>query len=106
MSRYLNDPETGKPRLLSEQCATCVGRPSNVAGLRPGRLAELVRGNRGGLGLICHETIDYDEGEPPSFGGTQAFCRWFHDRIGSNYQRICQRLGGFTEVPPPRRPAS
>lgn len=103
MSRFLNDPETGKPRLLTEQCATCIGRPGNITGLRPGRRKEVINGNRDGLGLICHETLDYDPetGQP---GRQLAFCRWFFDHVTSNYQRICMRLGGFTEVPPPPDP--
>lgn len=99
------DPKTGKPRLLSEQCWTCVGRPHNEADLRPGRLRELIQSNTGpeAYGLVCHETLDYDDdGEP--CGDRQAFCHWFYEQFGqqANYIRICERLGGFTEVDPPR----
>ena len=100
VGQYVIDPETKKPRMLTEQCATCVGRGGNVAGLRPGRLQELVSGNRDGLGLICHETLISRDGETPP----EAFCRWYYETYGSNYQRICERLGGFTEVPPPPDP--
>lgn len=103
-SRHLNDPATGKPRLLTGQCATCIGRPGNITGLRPGRRREVINGNRDGLGLICHETIAYNSEGDGEHGGEQAFCRWFFDHVTSNYQRICMRLGGFTEVPPPPDP--
>lgn len=99
------DKETGKPRMLREQCATCVGRPGNLMRLKEGRLKELVRRNSGphSLGLVCHETIDYEQGEAPDYGGDQAFCRWFYETYGSNFQRVSERLGGFAEVPPPRQ---
>ena len=106
------DQETGKPRLLSEQCITCVGLPGNVAGLRPGRLKQLISENSGpdGQGLICHSTIKYvyndeDPEEAPRIEGENAFCRWYYDnyREQTNFMRICERLGGFTEVPPPSK---
>ena len=102
VGQYIIDPETKKPRMLSEQCATCIGRPGNVTDLRPGRRQEVVRENRDGLGLVCHETLGFKDGKPP----LEAFCRWFYENVGSNYQRICERLGGFTEVPPPPRSES
>jgi hypothetical protein len=101
------DSQTGRPRLLSVQCGTCVGRPGNLMHLRPGRLAQLIRDNCGpeALGLVCHETLSY--GPHPDFG--PAFCRWFFDRFGlqANGIRCLMRLGvldgsgGFTEVDPP-----
>lgn len=99
----LIDPGTGKIRLNSRQCATCVGNPEAGVTLRPGRMRELIRENTGDgrMGLICHATIDYDQGEAP--GGEQALCRWFYERFGHlvNGIRVMQRLGGFTETDPP-----
>jgi hypothetical protein len=96
------DHAAGKPRVLSEQCATCVGRPGNIADLRAGRLRELVRENTGDgkMGLVCHSTIDYSQ---PDGGDRQAICRWFYDTFGhlANGIRVMQRIGGFLEVPPP-----
>jgi len=96
------DKVTHKPRLLSEQCSTCVGRPGNLMHLRPGRLRKLINDNiqQGAQGLVCHQTLSY--GGHPEFG--DAFCRWFYDTYGhlSNYLRIVERLGGFTEVAPPK----
>ncbi len=98
----LLDHATGKPRLLSEQCSTCVGRPGNLMHLRPGRLKDLIQNNIAGssMGLICHQTLGY--GDSPSYG--EALCRWFYDTYGPqcNGVRVMLRLcGDFTEVPPP-----
>lgn len=91
-----------KPRVLSEQCATCIGRPGNVNDLRPGRVKGMVseaiqHGNRG---ITCHETLSY--GHHPEVG--EAMCRWFYEKFGhlNNYVRIMERLGGFEEVRLPR----
>jgi hypothetical protein len=104
------DPVTHKPRRLKAQCATCIGRPGNVAGLRPGRLKQLVRDNTGDgkMGLPCHETISYPGQEAPI---RPAICCWFYENYGhlANGIRIMERLGGFTEVDPPpdpRRPGA
>lgn len=90
-----------RPRLLSEQCATCIYRPGNLTHLRPGRLKEITESSlgEGTRGLTCHDTLPY--GDHPSYG--EAMCRGFYDKFGylNNYVRIIERLGGFTEVPPP-----
>ena len=97
----LLDRETGLPRLMSEQCSTCVGRPGNLMHLREGALKDLIRANTGpdALGLVCHQTLPY--GDYPEFGA--ALCRWFFDAYGplANGIRVFSRLGGFTEVDPP-----
>jgi hypothetical protein len=102
----LLDPVTGKLRLLSEQCSTCVGRPGNLMDLCSGRLKYLVDKNvqSDGMGLVCHQTLGYGAGTGPGY----ALCRWFHDAFGDqcNGIRVMQRLGGFTEVPPPGKEAS
>lgn len=95
-------PETHKPCLLSRECDTCVFRPGNKAGLRPGRLGDLIRQNTGAnaTGLICHSTIAYDSDHPDL---QPALCRGFYDKFGhlANYIRISERIGGFTEIDPP-----
>jgi hypothetical protein len=97
------DPVTRRPRVLSEQCATCIFRPGNPMHLNPGRVREMVAGalEQGSQGIICHSTLSY--GEHPGFGG--ALCRGFYDRYGSqsNFIRVIGRLGGFTEVDLPGR---
>jgi hypothetical protein len=42
MSVDVSDPATGRARLLSAKCSTCVFRPGNLMLLEPGRLAALV----------------------------------------------------------------
>lgn len=99
------DPETSKPRLLSEQCSTCVGRPGNLMYLRKGVLKDLIEKNTGpqALGLICHQTLEY--GHHPDFG--RALCRWFYDHYGhlANGIRLFERIGGFAEVDLPEEDA-
>jgi hypothetical protein len=90
----------GKPRLLSEQCETCIFRPGNPMHLKEGRLMKMVQdGISGGQGIICHDTLSY--GRFPDYGG--ALCRGFYDSFGhlNNFVRIMDRLGGFEEVPCP-----
>jgi len=100
MQESLIDPATGKPRLLAEMCSTCVFRPGNLMRLRPGRLKDLIRQNTGpeAQGLHCHQTT---YGQNPETG--LALCRGFYDRFGqlANFIRVCERIGGFTEVVPP-----
>jgi len=94
------DPATGKPRLLTGRCTTCVFRPSNLMNLPPGRLAELVAHNRdAGAGLTCHQTLSYS-----GTGAARAFCRGFYDAYpDTRIFQISERLmGGFTPVAPPK----
>jgi hypothetical protein len=94
-------PGGGKPRVLAAQCATCIGKPGNVMHLRPGRLRSMVAEalQQGCQGIICHATLPY--GDHQDFG--PALCRWFYDTFGarSNFVRVIERIGGFTEVDPP-----
>jgi hypothetical protein len=95
----------GRPRVLSEQCSTCVFRPGNLMSLRPGRLKDLIQTNvAAGTALICHQTLEY--GAHPDFG--EAVCRGFYDSVGerTNIIRIVNRLGGYEEVAPPSEEAS
>jgi hypothetical protein len=96
-SCYVN----GMPRVLTEQCSTCIGRPGNKMHLQDGRLRMMVRDalQQGSQGIICHQTLSY--GAHPEFGG--ALCRWFYDTYGpqNNFIRCIGRFGGFEEVDPP-----
>lgn len=94
------DQETGKPRVLSEQCSTCVFRPGNLMRLRPGRLRELVDHNRAvGAGLTCHQTLPYADGATDP-----AWCRGFYntypDTTAIRFAHLV--LGGVVEVAPPK----
>jgi len=95
------DPVTHRPRLLSGQCATCIFLPGNPMHLRPGRLKTMVTAGlrQDCQGIICHDTLSY--GDHPGFG--PALCRGFYDAYGpqSNFIRVIERIGGFTEVDPP-----
>ncbi|MEV2277832.1 hypothetical protein AB0I72_19830 [Nocardiopsis sp. NPDC049922] len=94
------DPETGKPRLLSEKCPTCVFRPGNPMHLAPGRLQELIEHNLAvGAGLTCHQTLSYS-----GTGALNAWCRGFYEAYGDRVLAIRVArvlLGGVTEVDPP-----
>jgi hypothetical protein len=94
-------PPGGRPRLLSEQCATCVYRPGNPMQLRRGRLKQMTQAGIAGGGVTCHDTLTY--GAHPDFG--PALCRGFYDNYGhqTNLIRIYERLGGFDEVDPPEK---
>jgi hypothetical protein len=91
----------GKPRLLADQCGTCILRPGNLMHLRPGRLADLMRDalRQGCQGMICHATLP---GMAPD-GYRPAMCRGFYDQYGarSNFVRVIERIGGFTVVARP-----
>lgn len=86
----------GKPRLLSEQCETCIYRPGNLMHLSRGRLRQMTQEalQEGNQGVICHDTLDLSAG---------AVCRGFYDLHGyrNNFIRVIQRIGGFQEIPPP-----
>jgi hypothetical protein len=96
------DKTTRRPRLLSEQCQTCIFRQGNPMHLRPGRLKEMCNeANReGSQGIVCHDTLTY--GNHPDYG--PALCRGYYDAMGylNNFVRIMERLGGFQEVAPPK----
>lgn len=90
----------GVPRVLSSQCSTCIGRPGNKMHLNPGRVKGMVQAasREGSQGIICHQTLSYSENP----GG--ALCRWYYETYGhlNGFIRIMERLGGFTEIDPPK----
>lgn len=96
----ITDPTTGKSRLLTTPCATCIFRAGNPMHLEPGRLAHLVADalTRDRY-IICHDTLTY--GPHPGYG--PAICRGFHDgyRHRSIAIRLMYALDNITEIPPP-----
>lgn len=91
------DRDTGLPRLLAEQCSTCIYRPGNPMHLRSGRLREITNAARQADSFItCHQTLPGVSGEAP------ALCRGFYDRWSTNFIRVMGRLGGWHEVPAER----
>lgn len=92
------DEELGGVRLLSRQCASCIGRPGNLMQLKPGRLQDMVDSATAGEGYItCHQTLRY--GANPHAG--EALCRWFYDRYSTRFTQVMSRLGAMREVDPP-----
>jgi hypothetical protein len=63
-------------RVQSGRCDTCVFFPGNRMHLEPGRLADLVRVNRGKW-LTCHQTLQIVRGY-----GHAAVCRGWVDAYG------------------------
>lgn len=55
------DRATGTVRICADRCPTCILRPGNPAGLRPGRLHQLVRETAAAEGhVVCHDTLATD----------------------------------------------
>lgn len=63
----------GRIHVLSTKCSTCVFRPGNLMHLKPGRLGDLVEGNRArDTAFACHQTL-YVKGQD------EAICRGYDD---------------------------
>ena len=92
------DPVTGRPRLLSGPCSTCIGNPDRA---QPGDVRLMVAAalRDGGQGIICRETLP--GGAHPDTGA--ALCRWFWERYGYRVRSfgVTARGGGWTVVDPP-----
>jgi hypothetical protein len=96
----ITDPATGRSRLLSERCATCILRPGDPMHLGPERTAAFIRQVFAERSyVVCHDTLTY--GDFPDYG--PAICRGFFDayRTRSAALLILQAGRRLTEVPPP-----
>jgi len=94
------DPASGKVRVLSSRCPTCIFRPE-VRECLGRRTDEVVRANvNAGALLTCHTTLPY--GDHPDFG--PAVCAGFWARHGMQTAagRIARFLLGITRVRPPQ----
>lgn len=95
------DPETGRIRLLREQCTTCIYLPGNLMHLAPGGLAAITAEARDTL-ITCHTTL-------PSVAPTgvlPAVCRGWYDGHGKRSRAIrimTEILGEPVEVDPPSK---
>lgn len=70
--------------VCAEMCETCIFRPGNLMGLRPGRAKELIRAaTRDDSAIICHSTLS----------GDQAVCRGFYDKHPTSPLQVAERLG-------------
>lgn len=97
----VEDETTGKPRLLTERCSTCIMRSDSPVrrSLSAERMAELL-GND--TYVVCHSTF------PGMSDVKPALCRGAADTMRSNMVRIWARLrggypDGFTLVEPPSK---
>lgn len=94
------DRESGKVRVLSRCCGTCIFRAGNAMALAPGRFEDIIRGNvDAGSLLTCHSTLPY--GPYPEFG--PAVCAGFWARHGMKTAagRIAKFMLGVIRVAPP-----
>lgn len=74
----------GKIHVQRVMCPTCIFRPGNLLSLKPGRVAEMVKGATADESCIpCHDTL----------GRTPAVCRGFFDRHATAPLQIASRLG-------------
>jgi hypothetical protein len=91
------DGQTGKMRVLAEQCATCIFRPGNLMQLRDGALKALTEGAADTF-VTCHDTLPNWSQEQP------AVCRGFYDGYAEKsrtLQVLVPLFGGVELVPPP-----
>lgn len=94
---FVGDTATGKTRLLSERCASCILRPGGID-LDPGRLRQFLRDALARESyVVCHSTLPTVAPE----GVQPAVCRGFADRYDTRALRMIRALWGFVEVPPP-----
>lgn len=101
----ITDPATRRPRLLATMCETCIFRPGNPMGLRPGRLGDMIRTTmRRDSFIVCHATLPGMVGNPDGTGPSAA-CRGFRDRCAgsTNPLRIYDRLRAWVEIAPPKK---
>jgi hypothetical protein len=94
------DPATGRVRVLSRRCQTCIFRPGNLMHLTPGRFEQVVRANvDAGALLTCHATLPY--GNHPDFG--PAVCAGFWARHGMKTAagRLATFVLGVTRIAAP-----
>jgi len=96
----ITDPATGRSRLLSERCSTCILRHGDKMHLGPEHTAAFVRqAQEQGSYVVCHQTLTY--GDHPGFG--PAICRGFFDAYATRSLalRLLQAFSRLTEVEPP-----
>ena len=90
MSVRHNCYRDGRVHVMAEMCATCVFRPGNLVGLRPGRLAGMVRDAIVDEStIVCHSTLYRDV-------VAHAACRGFFDRHATQPLQVAERLGLVT----------
>ncbi|KOT61974.1 hypothetical protein ADK43_11425 [Streptomyces rimosus subsp. rimosus] len=95
------DASTGKIRVLSERCASCIFRPGNpFRATMPARISSMVADAAAAEGHVtCHATLP----DSAPAGVATAICKGFADAHGdrSLALRLGAALGNLREVPPP-----
>jgi hypothetical protein len=77
----------GKVHVRKRMCATCIFRPGNLAGLKPGRVEQMVNEAVEDQSCIpCHHHLYQGEAIEP-------VCRGFYDRHATQPLQIAERLG-------------
>jgi hypothetical protein len=94
------DRESGKVRVLTRQCPTCVFWAGNPMALAPGRFEDIVRRNvDAGSLLTCHSTLPY--GPYPEFGPAVCAGFWARHGMSTAAGRIAKFMLGIVRVAPP-----
>jgi hypothetical protein len=95
----VGDTATGKTRLLSRMCDTCIFRPPGErVDIGNERVTEFIRDAVArDRFVVCHSTLP---ATAPA-GVKPAVCRGFADRYATRDLRLIRALWGFTEVDPP-----
>jgi hypothetical protein len=82
------DKANGVLRLCARKCTTCIFRPGNQMGLRPGRVTQMTRASLEGQGeIVCHKTLTYS-----SEGIPEAICHGYWQLPTAPYRAMSMRL--------------
>lgn len=93
----ITDRATGKSRILSARCATCILGPADSRlALGAGRIREFVADTvAAGSYVVCHSTLHGLSATPP------AICRGFADRYDTQPLRLMRAFDRLIEIDPP-----
>lgn len=94
------DRQTGKVRVLTRQCATCIFRAGDPMHLGAEHTRQVISHNLdAGALLTCHATLPY--GDHPTFGPAVCAGFWVCHRNDVPAGRIAQLFLGIIGVDPP-----
>jgi hypothetical protein len=94
------DHPSGKVRVLTRQCATCIFRPGDPMQLGAERTLQVINHNlQAGALLTCHATLPY--GDHPEFGPAVCAGFWSRHRNDVLAGRMAQLFLGVLRVDPP-----
>ena len=99
-SADVTDRESGKVRVLSRQCGTCIFRPAGRELFGARRVDEVIRANVDvGALLTCYSTLPY--GPYPEFGPAVCAGFWTRHGMATAAGRIARFMLGIVRVAPP-----